>query len=227
MNSVILDFEERVKEIELYFNHLKLILEKEAMLYFPNNQTRKTKIIELELTKVLKANCFLLLYNLSESSIRQALIEIYNHISSKNIDYNLVNDEIKKIWITHHYKDFKKLNVDEILNVLNNIANDIINVNFETTNIKIGGSIDRRKINYFAKTIGFSDKVHHTLNNGNKLHLVKTRRNQLAHGEISFAQCGKNYSKEDLLKTKSQTIKYLRKILLNIKDYLESEKYKL
>ncbi|MBK6773181.1 MAG: hypothetical protein IPG78_13840 [Ignavibacteria bacterium] len=64
------------------------------------------------------------------------------------------------------------------------------------------------------------------MNNGAKLHDVKIQRNQLAHGEISFSKCGRNYTIEDLIKTKDHTIKYLRKILKNINAYLESKKFK-
>ncbi len=226
MISVLTDFEERVKEIELYFEHLNLILSKNAVLYLPQNKTKRQRIIDPELIKVLKANCFLILYNLSESSIRQAIAEIYSQISNENLKYSSVKDEIKKIWIASKYKNFNKMGIDGIFEVLSNIANDIIEINFETTNSNLGGNVDGQKIRGFANTLGFSLKVHHSLNNGAKLHDVKIQRNQLAHGEISFSKCGRNYTIEDLIKTKDHTIKYLRKILKNINAYLESKKFK-
>lgn len=227
MISVLIDFEERVEEIELYFEHLNLILNKEAELFFPKNKTRNRKKIEPELHKVLKANCFLLLYNLSESSIRQALTEVFDKINEKELEYSLVIDEIKKIWITSNYNNFKEIGIDNILiAITGGIFDDVVNIKFEEKS-SLSGNVDGRKIKDFGTKLGFSIRSHYTLKDGVKLHEVKTQRNKLAHGEISFAKCGRDYSIEDLNKTKKQVIGYLRSILLNIKSYIENEDFKL
>jgi hypothetical protein len=223
--SVLNDFEERVKEVELYFGHLDLIFKHDAEIFLPNNKTKKRKKINEELKKVLKANCFLLLYNLSESSIRQSLIAVFDEISKKALKYNFVKDEIKKIWIESNYKNFKDKGSEEILNILSIIADDIIDITFEDK--KLGGNVDGQKIRGIASKLGFSTKTHHSLKKGVNLHVVKTQRNNLAHGNISFAKCGREYSPEDLLKIKNQVMKYLRSILQNIKRYIEEEEFVL
>ena len=73
MISVLSDFEKRVEEINVYFLLIENIEEKDAVLYFPNKRTHKYQPHNAELIKILKANLFLLLYNLSESSIKQSL----------------------------------------------------------------------------------------------------------------------------------------------------------
>lgn len=227
MISVLTDFEERVQEIELYFEHLNLILNKDAELFFPRNITRQKRRINSELHKVLKANCFLLLYNLSESSIRQALIEIYDKITEKGLKYSNVKDEIKKIWITSKYRNFNNMSVENIFDVIaGRILDDTIDIRFEDKH-SLSGAVDGLRIRDFALKVGFSDRTHPALREGFKLHEVKTQRNKLAHGEISFAKCGRDYSFEDLNKTKKQVISFLRSILLNIKAYLENEDYKI
>jgi MAE_28990/MAE_18760-like HEPN len=221
--SVLNDFEERVKEVELYFEHLDLIFGREAELFLPNNKTQKRKKIKEELKKVLKANCFLLLYNLSESSIRQALTVIFEEISNKELKYNLVKSEIKKIWIELKYKNFKDKGSEEIFNILSIIADDIIDITFEDKGL--GGNVDGQKIRLIANELGFSIRTHHSLKKGVNLHLVKTQRNKLARGNISFAKCGREYSPEDLIKIKNQVIKYRRSILINIKTFIEAEEF--
>jgi|ERR1017187_332760 hypothetical protein len=227
MISVLTDFEERVNEIELYFDHLNLILNKDAELFFPNNKTRQRKRIEPELHKVLKANCFLLLYNLSESSMRQALTEIFEKISEKELEYSMVKDEIKKIWISSNYKNFKDIGIDKIFDAITvYIFADIINIQFEEKS-DLSGAVDGQKIREFATKLGFSSTVHYSLKEGRKLHQVKVQRNKLAHGNISFAKCGRDYTIEELNLTKTQVIGYLRRILTNIKVYLENENFKV
>ena len=58
---------------------------------------------------------------------------------------------------------------------------------------------NREKITEFATKIGFSMRVHYSAGNGEKLHQVKTRRNNLAHGNISFSECGRDFTLEELV----------------------------
>lgn len=224
MTTVLADFEKRVTEIELFFKHLENLELDGAMLYFPNRTKHKLKPHNNELVKVFKANIFLLLYNLAESSIKQSLTEVYDTISAENLTYREVIDEIKKIWITQKHDNFRNKGTDNIFIAINQLASDVIDIKFDPTKL-ISGNIDGRKIKEFSIKHGFSDRTHKNANNGNKLHQVKTQRNNLAHGTISFAECGRNYGIGQLRDTKKEVILYLRNILKNIKKYLDEKKY--
>jgi MAE_28990/MAE_18760-like HEPN len=224
MITVLADFEKRVVEIELFFKHLENLEENGALLYFPSRIRRKIQPHNIELIKVFKANVFLLLYNLAESSIKQALTEIYDKISSENLMYQKVIDEIQKIWIAQNHDNFRNKGTENIFNAINQLTNEIIDIKFDSAK-SISGNIDGRKIKEFSIKYGFSEKTHRNANNGNKLHQVKTQRNQLAHGNISFAECGRNYSIGQLRDTKKEVILYLRNILRNIKKYLDNKAY--
>jgi hypothetical protein len=223
MRTVILDFEKRVKEIDLYFTHLEYIEEKDAQIFFPNKSRNKYIDYDIELTKVFKANLFLLLYNLAESSIKQSLNEIYDSITSENLKYKEVIDEIKKIWIEENHVNFRNKGVTNIFIAINNLAEDIIDIRFNSK--VISGNIDGQKIRSFSSKYGFSNSSHHNANNGVKLLQVKTQRNNLAHGNISFAECGRNYTMSDLREIKRQVIIYLRSILKNIEKYINGKKF--
>ena len=225
MRTVILDFEKRVKEIDLYFTHLEYIEEEDAQIFFPNKSRNKYVDYDIELTKVFKANLFLLLYNLAESSIKQSLNEIYDSITTENLKYKEVIDEIKKIWIEENHVNFRNKGVTNIFIAINNLAEDIIDIRFNSK--VISGNIDGQKIRNFSLKYGFSNSSHHNANNGVKLLQVKTQRNNLAHGNISFAECGRNYTMSDLREIKRQVIIYLRSILKNIEKYINGKKYAL
>lgn len=224
MVTVLADFEKRVAEIELFFKHLENLEVDGALLYFPNRTRRKTQPHNNELIKVFKANIFLLLYNLAESSIKQSLTEVYDTISSENLSYQDVIDEIKKIWIAQNHDNFRNKGTDNIFIAINQLATEIIDIRFDSTKV-ISGNIDGKKIREFSAKYGFSDRTHRNANNGNKLYLVKTQRNNLAHGNISFAECGRNYGVGQLRDMKKEVILYLRNILRNIKKYLDDRKY--
>lgn len=224
MTSVFIEFDTRVREIDAYFIFLEEIINKNASLYFASGNRKRIKQVDEDLIKVLKANSFLLLYNLIESSIKLSITEIYDQISTKNKKYNEVIDEIRKIWITENYKNFKGKNTDFIFETIGKMAQDVISIKFSPDKI-ISGNIDGRKVRDFAVQYGFSEKTHHAAKNGVKLHQVKTQRNALAHGALSFKECGRQYTYEDLLDTKKQVIIYLRGIIRNIDNYLKADMY--
>lgn len=225
MLSVINDFNTRVQEIDIYFKLLDNVINKDAKLFFPANKTHKFKDFDSELVKVMKANSFLLIYNLIESSVKLSITEIYDSITLTGNKYDDLSEQIRKIWILENYKNFKNRGTDFIFGAISDIAEDIIDIKFRSEKV-ISGNIDGRKVSEFAAQIGFSNTTHHLAKNGVKLYQVKKLRNDLAHGSISFSECGRQYTYEDLFETKQQVIIYLRGILNNIKKYVDDEKFK-
>lgn len=226
MITIINDFNTRVSEINTYFKLLDSIINEDAKLFYPNKKTHKYKKVDDELVKVLKANSFLLLYNLIESSMKLSITEIYDSVSSTSKKYDDVKMQIRKIWISENYRNFEGKGTEFIFDTINNLAEDIIQIKFRPEKV-ISGNIDGKKIREFSGYIGFSDFTHHSAKKGVKLHQVKTQRNNLAHGSISFSDCGRQYTYEDLNTTKNQVIIYLRGIMKNIQTYIDNEHYSL
>ena len=54
---------------------------------------------------------------------------------------------------------------------------------------------------------------------------VKNERNNLAHGTVSFVECGRNYSIDDLIRIKDETELFLENILLGMKNYYDNHLY--
>lgn len=211
MISVFRDYENKVSEINLYFDYLK-----------------NTSFHNQELFKILKANSFLMLYNLIESTVRNALEEIHNNINSENVSYIDSVDELKAIWIEFQYKKFKEKSSKMIISNLNTISLDTINVLYadyiKNKSNDISGNLDRRKIEELAEKYKF-DKNKRV--SGTELYTVKIRRNSLAHGEISFTEVGKAYNFNDLNKIKRVTFLYLKEMLFCMESYLIKKQYKI
>jgi hypothetical protein len=55
---------------------------------------------------------------------------------------------------------------------------------------------------------------------------IKDFRNKLAHGRITFAECGKDKSVADMINYKDNAIEYLECVLLNVQDYIRQKKFK-
>lgn len=209
MNTVILIFNERVREIELYYNFLKANL---------NNRS------EIELYKILRSNLILMLYNMVESTISNAIEEIHNNMHVNNTTFDSLNFELKKVLI----KQLKNnINPHDFVQSINNLATDIVKQCFQKRKIS-NGNIDNDTISKLGRDYGFNIRTtYEETKNGKCLEVIRGRRNDLAHGTFSFTEIGKEYTIEDLGLMKDEAINYLNQILQNISVYLNNQNYKL
>jgi hypothetical protein len=223
MNSTIMDFAGRAKEVEEFFAFLeRLDLNKDRLYIQDNGSARTLFSIDKELLKTLKATAFLLLYNVVESTMTNAIQAIYDELKYKAVSFSKVRNDLKKIVIQNLRKAEK---VDEIHTKLTDISVDIITVGFNPRAV-FSGNIDARLIRETAEKYGFSHATtYHTTRHGQSLLTVKTNRNDLAHGFKSFAEVGKDHSIPDLLKLKTEVIEYLKEILTNVSLYVSNQDY--
>jgi hypothetical protein len=174
--------------------------------------------------KTFKATAFLLLYNLIESTITNAIETIFDKLQTKNVSFDDLRDEIKKI-IIDNVKDKDNKSTDNLLASIQNISVDIISASFNKNRL-FSGNVDARKIKEIAFKYAFSSTTNHRKTRGGiDLLTVKTNRNDLAHGFKSFQDVGKIYFEDDLLEIEKRVTLYLRAILNNIDTYLSNEEY--
>jgi hypothetical protein len=225
MEPVRVDFEKRVAEIEAFFGHLKdvEVLKASKFTTLRRSQAEANKIIELE--KILKANVFLLLYNLVESTIRQSLVAICDAVATEALSYSELQEQIQQLWIQTKHRNFQNLGTAAIFSVLRGLPEEIVLLSFEQK-LASGGNLDARKIRELAGQYGFSAEPHYRANNGASLFQIRKRRNDLAHGLESFAECGRQYSIQDLISMKQEAVVYLRSILRNITRYVQEKQYR-
>lgn len=217
MNSVQLDFRTRSKEIEGYFNFVLRLAKQEVALQANSGATSYSSQEHEELLKTFKATCYLLLYNLVESTMRNAIEAIFDELQAKRASYDDCRDELKREIL----KNFKKRDMEELLPRLLSLARDVVHETFEQTET-FAGNLDARSIRLTARRFGFAEPA------GNKfwmLQTVKDARNDLAHGVKSFADVGRNSTPSDLELARAQTVEILTKTLENIDAYLRQKEY--
>jgi MAE_28990/MAE_18760-like HEPN len=221
------DFSERSKEVSKYFIFLKT-LEQGTIKLSMEGMNGKTKIKKLDsdLEKTLKASCFLLLYNLVESTMRNAIEAIFDELSTEGVSFDKVRPEIKKIVL----KNIQKCNHEKIIENITTISVDIISACFDKEELSSGkffsGNIDGKSFKTLASDYGFSCQTDvKKTGNGKDLSTIKSNRNDLAHGVKSFSEVGREKSADELLMIKNKVIRYLKQILLNIEIYLDNKEY--
>jgi MAE_28990/MAE_18760-like HEPN len=222
MQTVLLDFNTRVTEINDYFSFVEdLLTETMKLATLEESGIQTIMTIDSNLSKTLKANGFLLLYNLVESSMRNAIEAIFDELQSQRIPFDAVRVEIKKVVL----QNFKNRSPDDIHNRITDISIDIIVAGFKSSEL-FSGNIDRREIVKTARKYGFSfDTDYSKTRHGENLSIVMKNRNDLAHGNKSFTEVGKDISIEDIRKVKEEVIAYISQILNNIETYLDAKEY--
>ncbi len=229
-------FNERKKEINIYFTLLDNLRIDEYPSHHFNAKIAEGQEINMILgsdqIKILKSNCFLLLYNIIEGTVNRSLVYMIDSINEydeilKNKD---VINEIKEIWfksslLTNSTKgDDRK--IAEHIETFINAKIDIKLVQFRKENKSYFGSSNLTDIiiaeELLPKLGIYSMPVREA-----KIEEIKNIRNDLAHGNKSFTEIGSTKTFRDIKIYKNKIFKFLEKYIEIIDKYVEEETYKI
>lgn len=215
------EYIKRLHEVELYFDTLQLLDKGNCSIKCVDILGQEEiKNIDSELSTILKANGFLLLYNLVEATVRSSIDAVLNSMRTSSVTFRDLSDNLKKIWIKQETRSINsETNYEKILQIAKNILENEI-LSFKKDCINISGNIDAQKIRNILKQFGG-----HGISNGRDLKTIKDKRNNLAHGEFTFSEIGKDYTVQDLIDYKDETKNYLSNVLEEIQDYIDNQKY--
>ncbi len=222
------DFNKRKSEINNYFDFLKVIDQQPSSIQFtdPISGLEDIKRINDDLIKMLKANGFILLYNLVESTIENSVKAIFNKVHDDGLTFQRLSEKIKKLWIYGKGSDLKGMddvNFNRIRDLMRKVADSILAgevAKLETSCLTISGNLDAQSIRAIANQVGFDEAM-----DGRHLLTIKTKRNHLAHGEFSFCDIGKDYSINEMIDFKDNAFDHIEVVMTNIEDYIHAGKY--
>lgn len=224
-------FQTRVKEIDIYLRFLGHVVERSAELRVGDRKRPRNRAIEDDVQRVLKAGFFLMLYNFVEATVREGLLEISEALKVENVSYRAACDQIRTIWIGEQFGDLERSHAPlpafrtKAQQIAASVLEDAV-IALSKDKLPISGNIDARKVRQIATLYGFSHKCGKRARGGENLELVKERRNALAHGYITFSECGRDYTVSQLRDIKTETVSYLRDIRKNIATYLGKSLFK-
>jgi hypothetical protein len=230
MNELEVFFEERKKEVNIYFDFINPIgidrASHKNIKFDSRNELRTTN----ELKQVLKSNCILILYNLIEGVVSKSIEYVMDSINDQEIKYGDLKPGLKQIILKSTTKikknDFKDRNVD-LVNYLDSVFDEIFDFEMNKENKKIimsgGGNIDAR---FIREEI--AAKLHMRFSRKEDcLVSIKNDRNSLAHGSKSYISCSRDKTLRDIKKDKTKVFTYLKNYVNAITKYVDNEGYKL
>jgi MAE_28990/MAE_18760-like HEPN len=224
--------QERTHEVFEYLKFLKAIIDKSAQLLLPGEGGASP--VSKELTHTLKANGYLLLYNVVEATMTQAIDDIHSAIrqAKMNGDLSSVDDMNESLFLKivttlrSGRSDFPgPIKPPSGSTIVDYWLDDYKTRVANSRNPLYSGNLDGKKILEIACEYGYNifgedrQLKHHSLLR------TKNKRNDLAHGRISFRDCGRDIGSADLYRDSIDLIRCLRKNLLAIEAYVQERGY--
>lgn len=167
-------------------------------------------------SKTLRASCFLLIYNLVESTMKNAIEAIFDDLKFHSVPFDDCREGVRRVVLNN----FKAFSPDRALQSMAQIALDIVVKTFDKGRV-FSGNIDSRKIDEVASQYGFTKPT----GKGYHLQSIKNHRNDLAHGDKSFDEIGRDYVVTDIVTMFQDTQSYLESALDNVETYIDGRFY--
>jgi hypothetical protein len=224
---------DRNTEVTAYLEFLKVAVERRAVLSAKDGELQFP--LTLELTHTLKANLVLLLYSAMEATLIQLLDEMHDAIGANCSSADALNAQLLRVVLRTVKKDSKTTVLSSASPLHTSLFRYWMDDWTSRTSGKdkrvdgISGSVDSlvfyeqlKKFGVVAKTPNDRPPAHLT---DATLQKVKTNRNELAHGEKSFTDLGRDLSVESLATDSSTVFDTLRNIATEVDNYLRDQRY--
>lgn len=203
MLSAQSEFERREKEIDEYISHLET-LEGQVGL-------------SVTLINTMKSSSLLMMYNIVESTMTNLVQDVFDHLEANDVSFGSLNDTMKTLVLVYS----KKRNPATLVKKMSASALSLVVACFDRADV-FSGNLDCHEIRGTLKDVGI--KSRHAYRE-ETLHKVKNERNDLAHGNKSFSDCGKGYSAKQLRDFHNKTIGILRHVINDFEGFLETRAY--
>lgn len=182
-------------------------------------------------TNILKSNVSLMLYNLIEFTVTNLMECIYDKIKLNNLSYTDVNELIRKLWTKTILKSTNDPNANFNTFVRKNeeIINKIINnkvVELKARDTLPAGNLDGVTIKETFKEHGITVNTSSSNYRPDILEAIKDKRNNLAHGAVSFVEALRDDTISDIEQNEKFIVNFLEEVICSVSQYLLEEKYK-
>jgi len=228
------DFRERVGEVEAFI-HLVAGIENSVQNGIPlvGRRSGKPAVVEPLQQKLLYAGVYLHLYNLVEATVSRciAAVESAASVAGKWRAGDL-SGELRSEWVKSVARTHETLNTENRLQAAIEMCEHVIAM--LPVDVRIvqggGGNWDDDEIYRFARRLGvhiilkkatYSSIKRPFRDDKGPIGTIKSLRNKLAHGEMSFSECGEGLSADRLEELKELTVSYLWEVIECFEGFIE------
>lgn len=228
MITVVDDFRQRVREVRLYIRWLEAIETHDSRIIFGSERATE---FDPDFRVILRANSFLILYNLVEATMYDVVEEICNQLNESKSPFTDLKGEVQRSWVAAQLKNLRDAAPDTWSEQVWQIVNTIrfghsVKLDYLAVMKSAAGSLDARKIRSIVSSLGMRHDIPKCAMHGEKLLTVKDRRNNLAHGDKTFVECGRDYQISDIRNIQRQVLVHLWSLLKCASRYLAQNEFR-
>ena len=236
MDELTNAFVGRLQEIEAYLEFLEGV-ESEARKG-PPRLGSEGALITTQQQRILYSGVFLQIYNLVEATVIKCLDSVTEvTLQAEAWSPGDLSTELRREWVRVMARTHIDLNYENRLESALSLCKYFVE-SLPVTGFKVdnggGGNWDDSAIEAITARLGFQLKVSKQVYEDIKrpvkdelgpLALVKKLRNSLAHGSISFSECGENLTVGELRDLMERTAAYLQEVVNAFNAYIVRHEY--
>jgi MAE_28990/MAE_18760-like HEPN len=227
-------FDERLQEIEAYLDLLDA-LQRQIQAGPPHIGGAP---VTAQQQRILYSSVYLQLYNLVEATATWCVEGVAAAAATGGIwTPGDLSDDVRREWVRTVARTHTDLSYDNRLQTTLDFFTWLVaNKPVEKWGVEKGGggNWDDGELEAIAFRLGCTLQISQPNYKGVKQHvrdqmgvlvLVRTLRNKLAHGSLSFTECGENVSVSDLRDLKDRAAAYLREVVQHFQNFIDSFSY--
>ncbi|MCR5038664.1 MAG: hypothetical protein K6A94_04945 [Bacteroidales bacterium] len=223
------EYNDRVLDVNSYFDILSFEDAVETYRQKPivNTDQGQQLLINNTMQKCMRANAIILLYNLVESTFCNCVQLIYDAISDEHLTYTQVTHELRKVWIDLSFE--AEWHVDAVRKHAKDLSDHLHSAVLSYSDMPAGtsGNLDFAQMVEISKKFGINFGYVPDVEEVKKtLLFVKTNRNDLAHGNVSYSTVGASVSLGELINHKTYTMTFLNHCIGVYEQYVQQKRYK-
>lgn len=233
MNELETFFNERYREVDAYLGLLQNL--EDATREGTPRFKRTNAAITTEQTRILSSSLYLQLYNLVEATVARCLDSVADALANSGYRPSDLSQELRAEWVRSTAGTHKDLGPKKRLEAALGLC-EMLMEQQPITKFEIerggGGNWDDVAIEELCKRVGCGLTISQTVRTSVKRHLrdgqgamklVKTRRNDLAHGSLSFAECSDGVTITELKGLAKAVVDFLRETIQCFVNFIETE----
>lgn len=237
MDTVKTTYNERVSDIEAHFDLIKNISDAVASGGAKLTVNSGYYTITIQQQKILFSSTCLQLYNLVEATVNELLCAVgRNSQNGINGDLTKLSNNIRDLYLKHMIPAEGNITPEKHLERAVELLHQAVGKT--CVEIKIprggGGNWDIQEIKNLSKRIGIDFELPENIykkvsrpfrNEQGPLRYIKDVRNNLAHGSISFSDCGAGHSYSEFRALIDIVKEYLEFLISEYESYIDNARY--
>ena len=226
------DFNKRCSDVDYYIEVLKFVdniaSNKGVELKGESYSGPEIKhVVTREEQKIMRASFYLIMYNVVESTMNSIITTIIDSINDEHTEMMKLSKQYRELYMNGLFSGISsETKLHEIRRDMVKGIEEHIPIHIEHFKFNTSGNVD---YDYVVSTLGClkcrGNIVHDETKTRNAMTRTKENRNHLAHGDVSYSDCGAGIVLTTIEDDYSHIKNFFTQILQQLSDFIDNKKF--